>query len=31
VVTRDKRPSAHFEDTIIITLGDPEILTRMDR
>lgn len=31
VVTRDKRLSAHFEDMVIITQGDPEILTRLDR
>ncbi|HEX9783587.1 MAG TPA: type I methionyl aminopeptidase [Opitutaceae bacterium] len=28
VVTRDRRPSAHFEHTVLITSGDPEILTR---
>jgi methionyl aminopeptidase len=27
VVTRDRRPSAHFEHTVLITQGDPEILT----
>ena len=27
VVTADKKPSAHFEHTILITKGDPEILT----
>lgn len=27
VVTADKRPSAHFEHTILITKGEPEILT----
>lgn len=26
-VTADKKPSAHFEHTILITKGDPEILT----
>lgn len=31
VVTRDKRISAHFEDTVILTDGEPEILTRFDR
>lgn len=29
VVTRDKSLSAHFEHTIAITEGDPEILTRL--
>ena len=28
VVTRDKKPSAHFEHTVLITSGEPEILTR---
>ncbi len=27
VVTADKKPSAHFEHTILITKGEPEILT----
>ncbi len=27
VVTRDRKPSAHFEHTVLITAGDPEILT----
>jgi methionyl aminopeptidase len=27
VVTRDGKPSAHYENTILITQGDPEILT----
>jgi methionyl aminopeptidase len=27
VVTADRRPSAHFEHTILITKGEPEILT----
>ena len=31
VVTRDGKLSAHFEDTIIVTDGTPEILTRLDR
>lgn len=26
-VTRDRRPSAHFEHTVLVTDGDPEILT----
>lgn len=26
-VTRDRKPSAHFEHTVLITEGDPEILT----
>ena len=29
VVTRDKKPSAHFEHTVLITTGEPEILTRL--
>jgi methionyl aminopeptidase len=28
VMTSDGRPSAHFEHTILVTNGDPEILTR---
>lgn len=27
VLTRDRRPSAHFEHTVLVTDGDPEILT----
>jgi methionyl aminopeptidase len=27
-LTRDRRPSAHFEHTVLITAGAPEILTR---
>lgn len=27
VVTRDRRPSAHYEDTIAITENGPEVLT----
>jgi methionyl aminopeptidase len=27
VVTSDRRPSSHFEHTVLITKGDPEILT----
>jgi methionyl aminopeptidase len=30
VVTRDRRLSAHFEDTVILTVGEPEIITRLD-
>jgi methionyl aminopeptidase len=30
VMTRDRRLSAHFEDTVIITAGEPEIITRLD-
>jgi methionyl aminopeptidase len=26
-VTRDRKPSAHFEHTVLITNGEPEILT----
>ncbi len=29
VVTEDKKPSAHFEHTILITDGEPEILTKL--
>jgi methionyl aminopeptidase len=29
VVTADSRRSAHFEHTIAITNGEPEILTRL--
>ena len=27
VLTRDRKPSAHFEHTVLVTAGDPEILT----
>jgi methionyl aminopeptidase len=27
VVARDRQPSAHFEHTVLVTSGDPEILT----
>lgn len=27
-ITRDRRPSAHYEHTVLVTEGDPEILTR---
>lgn len=27
VVARDRRPSAHFEHTVLVTAGEPEILT----
>lgn len=27
VITEDRKPSAHFEHTVLITSGDPEILT----
>ncbi len=30
VVTEDGKPSAHYENTILITNGDPEILTPID-
>ncbi len=30
VVTADARPSAHFEHTVLITEGEPEILTRRE-
>lgn len=30
VLTKDRRLSAHFEDTVIITDGEPEIITRLD-
>ena len=28
VVTADRKPSAHFEHTVLVTEGEPEILTR---
>jgi methionyl aminopeptidase len=28
-VTADKKPSAHFEHTILVTDGDPKILTKV--
>lgn len=31
VVTKDRRPSAHFEHTVLITDGEPEILTMRPR
>ncbi|MCL1856405.1 MAG: type I methionyl aminopeptidase, partial [Kiritimatiellaeota bacterium] len=30
VVTKDRKPSAHFEHTVAITMDDPEILTPRD-
>ncbi len=27
VITEDRKPSAHFEHTVLVTAGDPEILT----
>lgn len=30
VVTKDGKPSAHYENTVLITAGDPEILTPLD-
>jgi methionyl aminopeptidase len=30
VVTQDGKPSAHYENTVLITKGDPEILTPTD-
>lgn len=29
VVTLDRRPSAHFEHTVLVTSGDPEVLSRL--
>ena len=29
VVTRDSKPSAHFEHTVLVTDGEPEILTKL--
>jgi methionyl aminopeptidase len=26
-VTKDRKPSAHFEHTVLVTNGEPEILT----
>ena len=31
VVTRDRKPSAHFEHTVLITEGEPEVLTWRER
>jgi methionyl aminopeptidase len=31
VITVDRKPSAHFEHTVLITHGDPEILTDRPR
>lgn len=31
VLTADKKPSAHFEHTVLVTKGDPEILTARPR
>ena len=31
VVTADGKPSAHFEHTVLITDGEPEVLTARDR
>lgn len=31
VVTVDGKPSAHFEHTVLVTKGEPEILTRRER
>ena len=31
VETEDGKPSAHYENTVLITKGDPEILTPLDR
>ncbi len=31
VITEDRKPSAHFEHTVLITHGDPEILTDRPR
>jgi methionyl aminopeptidase len=30
VVAADRRPSAHYEHTVLVTDGEPEILTRVD-
>ena len=29
VITKDHLPSAHFEHTVVVTKGEPEILTRL--
>ncbi|WP_325109023.1 type I methionyl aminopeptidase [Luteolibacter pohnpeiensis] len=31
VITEDRKPSAHFEHTVLVTSGDPEILTARPR
>jgi methionyl aminopeptidase len=30
-VTLDGKPSAHFEHTVLVTEGDPEILTKLKK
>lgn len=30
VITKDRKPSAHFEHTVLVTEGEPEILTNFD-
>jgi methionyl aminopeptidase len=31
VITEDRKPSAHFEHTVLVTDGEPEILTARPR
>ena len=31
VITADKKPSAHFEHTVLVTDGEPEVLTMRPR
>ncbi|RYD36152.1 MAG: type I methionyl aminopeptidase, partial [Verrucomicrobiaceae bacterium] len=31
VITEDHKPSAHFEHTVLVTAGEPEILTNRPR
>jgi methionyl aminopeptidase len=31
VVTQDRRPSAHYEHVVLVTDGDPEVLTWRER
>ena len=31
VITSDGKPSAHYEHTVLITDGEPEVLTARDR
>ena len=30
-ITQDRKPSAHYEHVVLITTGEPEILTLRDR
>ena len=30
-ITQDRKPSAHYEHVVLVTTGDPEVLTWRDR